>query len=438
MSVVLIKAGQLLLSLSILIVLHEFGHFIAAKIFKTRVEKFYLFFNPWFSIFKFRKGETEYGLGWLPLGGYVKISGMVDESMDTEQMKMPPQPWEFRSKPAWQRMIIMLAGIIMNVLLAIVIYWMLLFLNGEQYLSTTDLKYGISVDSTGEQLGLKNGDQILNIDGRTIQNFATIPASIVTADEITVARNGSIEKLPVSKAAIKSVIGSKEFISVRIPFVVDSVVSGTPAEQAGLQHNDVLLTINNQPALFYNDGKNLLINKGGQLIHLAVLRNHRVVHTSLTLRDDGTMGFFSMNPDRFFPVQTVHYSFLGALPAGVSKAYQTIANYAKQLVVILSPQVGGYKYLGGFITIANVFQPHWDWTLFWGFTGFLSLILAFFNLLPIPALDGGHVLFTLIEMVTRRRPSDKFLEYAQVVGMCILLLLVLYANGNDVVRLFHH
>ncbi|MBA3648139.1 MAG: RIP metalloprotease RseP [Chitinophagales bacterium] len=440
MNEVLIKAGQLILSLSILIVIHEMGHFMAARFFKTRVEKFYLFFNPWFSLFSFKRGETEYGMGWIPLGGYVKISGMIDESMDKEQLNLPPQPWEFRSKPAWQRLIIMLGGITMNVLLGIFIYWMILFFSGEEYIPAANVKYGIVVDSIGIELGLRNGDRIIAIDKEPVENFQKIPGSIIInmARSITVQRNGDQKEIPVSPLMIKKIIDTKsiDFISLRWPFVIKSFASGSVAKNAGLAENDQVIAINGQSTFFYDEVKKMLTANKGHQVDVTVLRNVDTLTRKMLLSSDGLMGVQVAPPTDFMQTKIIHYSLFAALPAGVGKAYETLMNYIKQFALIFSPKVQGYKHLGGFISIGNAFESRWDWLAFWSLTGFLSLALAFMNLLPIPALDGGHVLFTLYEMVTKRKPSEKFLEYAQVAGMILLFALLVFANGNDIVGLF--
>lgn len=437
---ILIKAGQLFLSLSILILLHELGHFMAARFFKTRVEKFYLFFNPWFEIFKFKKGETEYGLGWLPLGGYVKIAGMIDESMDKEAMKLPPQPYEFRSKPAWQRLIIMLGGIIMNVLLGIFIYWMLLFFAGEEYIPTSNLKYGIAVDSIGWEMGFQNGDKIVAVDGKPVENFNRVTATIIIdmAKEVTVDRNGEIVTVPIDQSMIKKAIDNKsvDFISARMPFVIKAFSPNSAAKSAGLEINDEVLAVNNQPARYYDEVRSQLMANKGKEIELTLLRNNDTVSKKMAISEDGLIGVQVAPGSEFMETKVIKYSFLGALPAGINKAWETLTNYVKQFALIFSSKVQGYKHVGGFISIANAFDPSWNWLAFWSFTGFLSIALAFMNLLPIPALDGGHVIFTLYEMVTRRKPNEKFLEYAQVAGMIILLTLMVYANGNDIVGLF--
>ncbi|MCS6917825.1 MAG: RIP metalloprotease RseP [Chitinophagales bacterium] len=441
MNEILIKGGQLLLSLSILIVLHELGHYLTARWFGVRVEKFYLFFNPWFSLFRFRYKGTEYGLGWLPLGGYVKIAGMVDESLDRDQMKRPPQPHEFRSKPPWQRLIIMLGGIIMNVLLGIFIYWMLLLARGEQYLPVANMRYGIAVDSLGAAMGFRDGDRILAIDGQPASSFSTVPARIVIdrARTVTVERQGSTVDIPISDADIARVIDSRDaasFISVRFPFVVEEVLPGGLADRMNLQRNDLVLAVNDLPAFYYHEVRRLLYLSRNQPVSVTILRNGSLVRLEGTLGSDGLLGVRPYFYDRFLKTETKKYNVFSALPAGIRKAWLTVEGYVKQFALIFSPEIQGYKHLGGFISIANAFSPVWDWDAFWSFTGFLSLVLAFMNLLPIPALDGGHVLFTLVEMVSRRKPGEKFLEYAQIAGMVFLLALILYANGNDILRIF--
>lgn len=438
---IIIKATQLFLSLSILILIHEFGHFMAARIFKTRVEKFYLFFNPWFSLFKFKRGETEYGLGWLPLGGYVKIAGMIDESMDKEAMKLPAQPYEFRSKPAWQRLIIMLGGIIMNVFLGIFIYWMLLFFRGEEYIPTANVKYGIAVDSVGWEMGFQNGDKILAVDGQPVENFSRIPSAIILnmAKKVTVERNGQQVDIPIDQSMIKKAIDTKtiDFVSIRMPFVIKAFSPGSAAKDAGMEVNDQVIAINNQPAYYYDEVRKQLFANKGQTVDISFLRSNDTLSKKVKLTSEGMLGVQAALPDEFMQSKVIQYTFLGALPAGIRKAYETLTNYIKQFSLIFSSKVQGYKHVGGFISIANAFEPKWDWISFWSFTGFLSIALAFMNLLPIPALDGGHVLFTLYEMVTRRKPNEKFLEYAQIAGMIILLTLMVYANGSDIVGLFH-
>ncbi len=438
---ILNKAGQLLLALSILIVLHELGHFMAARWFGVRVEKFYLFFNPWFSLFKVRFRGTEYGLGWLPLGGYVKIAGMVDESLDTPALKQPPQPWEFRAQPAWKRLIILLGGIAMNVLLGIFIYWMLLYVHGEQYLPAAQMKYGIAVDSVGAAMGFRDGDRIVAVDGTPVTNFSEVPARIVLerAQSVTVVRNGDSVVIRIDPEHLKMILSSRQatnFISVRFPFVVEEVLPGGVADDIDLQKNDIIVAINQIPVFYYHEVRRALYELRGRPVELTIWRQRQLLKKETVLAQDGLLGVRPYFYDQFLRTETKRFDLLSALPAGMHRAWQTVVSYVQQFALIFSPDIQGYRHLGGFITIANAFSPVWDWGAFWSFTGFLSLVLAFMNLLPIPALDGGHVLFTMVEMISRRKPSEKFLHYAQVMGMAFLIALLLYANGNDIVRLF--
>ncbi|MEW6467803.1 MAG: RIP metalloprotease RseP [Bacteroidota bacterium] len=440
------QALQLLLSLSILIVLHELGHFIPAKLFKTRVEKFYLFFDPWFSLFKIRRGETEYGIGWLPLGGYVKIAGMIDESMDKEQMKKPPEPWEFRSKPAWQRLIIMIGGVTVNLVLGIIIYAMVLFVWGEKYLPAENAKYGIHCDSLALEIGLKNGDHILAVDGQKVDNFDKIAGEMIlnTAPVITVKRGDSVFDLPVPDSFYSKLIAGKNyFIEPRYPCEVDSVVADAPAGKAGLQKGDKIVSLNGQPAAYFQEVASMLKQNKGKEVELTVIRAPKsdqiqqadTLRSKLTVTDKGTLGFYNKSPDKFFQFNTYSYGFFESFPAGIKKGTATIVNYVKQLKVLFTVE-DAHQSLGGFITIAKGYGDEWNWQRFWSFTAFISIVLAIMNILPIPALDGGHVMFLLWEMVTGRKASEKVLEYAQYAGMLLLLALLVYANGNDIARLF--
>jgi regulator of sigma E protease len=437
---ILIKALQLILSLSILVIFHEFGHFIAAKAFGTRVEKFYLFFDPWFSLFKFKKGDTEYGVGWLPLGGYVKISGMIDESMDKEQMKLPPQPWEFRSKSTWQRLIIMLGGVTVNLLLAIGIYILMLNAWGEQYLSTSEVKYGIVVDSLGAQMGLKNGDKILSVDSEKVEDFFKIPGKIILDDAKTVQveRGGQEMDVRIPAGFISKMLKQKsaDFINVRIPFEVAGFGGDSPAKDAGIKEGDRIVGLNGKSTLYYDEFKSAIIQEKGKKVDIALLRNSDTLHVAVNVTAEGMIGVATKGPDAYFKFSEKQYTFLEAIPAGTVKAYKSVGNYLKQLKLLFSPKVKAYESVGGFIAIGNIFPSVWHWESFWGLTAFLSIMLAILNVLPIPALDGGHVMFLLYEMITRRKPSDKFLEYAQIVGMILLLSLLVFANGNDIIKLF--
>lgn len=437
---ILIKTAQLLLSLSILVIVHELGHFIAAKSFKTRVEKFYLFFDPWFSLFKFKKGETEYGIGWLPLGGYVKIAGMIDESMDKEQMKQPAQPWEFRSKPAWQRLIIMLAGVIMNIVLAIGIYIVTLAAWGEQYLPTSEVKYGITVDSLGYDMGLRNGDKILTIDYQKVEDFSKIPSHILLekARTIQVERDGKAVDIRIPEGFLAKIIKkqSADFIGVRIPFEVADFTKSSPAREAGLKTGDKIIGLDSLSTPYFDMFRTEIQRHKNQQVTVVALRGDDTLRIAVKVPEQGLIGVAPKPPAAYFSLSERHYNIIQAIPAGFLKTWKGIDNYWKQLKLIFSKDVKAYESVGGFITIGKIFPSTWDWEAFWALTAFLSIMLAILNVLPIPALDGGHVLFVLVEMITGRKPSDKFLEYAQIVGMSLLFALLIYANGNDILRLF--
>ncbi len=439
--VILIKAAQLILSLSILVILHEFGHFIFAKIFHCRVEKFYLFFDPWFSLFKIQKGETEYGIGWLPLGGYVKISGMIDESMDKEQMKLPPEPWEFRSKPTWQRLLIMIGGVLFNLILALALYAMILFTWGEQYLPNQNVKYGIVVSETGREIGLQNGDKIISVDGKQIENFSKIVPTIVLdgAQTIEVQRDSQKLSFPIKKEIIPKLLTDKNILSLRVPFSCKIVAFAkqSPARDAGFEIGDEILSVDSLKFQFYDQFVDKLADSKEKEINVEVKRNGIVSNRKVFIGNAGIIGIQrSYDLEGVFEYKTIEYSFMEAIPAGISKGYRAVGDYLKQFKLLFSPQTKAYESLGGFIAIGNIFPGVWDWESFWNLTAFLSIILAVMNILPIPALDGGHVLFLLYEIITRRKPSDKFLEYAQIAGMVLLFSLLLYANGNDILKLF--
>jgi regulator of sigma E protease len=434
--VILIKAAQLILSLSILVIIHEFGHFIFSKAFKCRVEKFYLFFDPWFSLFKFKKGDTEYGVGWLPLGGYVKISGMIDESMDKEQMKLPAEPWEFRSKPSWQRLIIMIGGVLFNLILAVILYSAVLFVWGDQYLPTKNLKYGIAVSETGKEMGLRNGDKIISVDGKEVEDFNKIVSVIILngVKTIEVQRNDERVVVPVKDEIIPKLLKEKLLISPRIPYVCKIVGFGkdSPARDAGLAMGDEILALNGSTFKYYDEFADTLATSKGKTISVLVKRGGLEKTVPVKIGTSGLLGIQRENNfEGVFEFKTITYGFLESIPAGVSKGYHAVGNYLKQFKLLFAPETKAYESLGGFMAIGNIFPSIWDWESFWNLTAFLSIILAVMNILPIPALDGGHVMFLLFEIITGRKPSDKFLEYAQIVGMVILFSLLLYANGND-------
>ena len=441
-----LKVAQLLLSLSILVILHEFGHYITAKWFKCRVEKFYLFFDPWFSIFKKKIGDTVYGIGWLPLGGYVKIAGMVDESMDKEALKLPPQPWEFRSKPAWQRLIIMLGGVTVNILLAFVIYAAILMVWGEKKIPASSLKYGISFnDSLFNDLGFKNGDKVLAVDGKPVVEYTDILRKILVVNKnVTLERDGKQMTMDMPVDLIGKLVEKKKLtqgplISPRIPVIVADIEDTSVAYKAGLRVGDLILSVDSVKTQFYDEFFDVMkMQKKGDTINLAVKRNDSLINLTTILINGGKIGFNQPNsPAQYdslgiYKYEVKKYGFFAAIPAGVKRAGKELQFYIDQFKKILSPETGAYKGVGGFKAMGSVFSgTEWDWEHFWTITAFFSIILAFMNLLPIPALDGGHVLFTLGEMITGRKPNEKFLEYAQIFGMVILLALMLYANGND-------
>jgi regulator of sigma E protease len=438
---VFVKIAQFFLSLSILVILHELGHFIFAKIFNTRVEKFYLFFNPWFSLFKVKRGETEYGMGWLPLGGYVKISGMIDESMDREQMKKPPEPYEFRSKPAWQRLLIMLGGVMVNFLLALVIYVMVLYVWGEEYLPVENVKYGILVDSVGNEMGLQTGDYIVSVDNEKIDNFLHIIPDIVLNERktIQVERDGELLSLNIPSRVIPDLIKGRGDILPRFPFhpfVINGYTSNSPAKAAGVEVGDTLVSVDGLEFIYYDTFQEYLANKDRDSTVTLLLKRDGSLHELTVGFNEENMIGIQRDLSNIFEFKHLKYGFMESIPAGIKKGFKTLSDYLKQFRLIFSPGTKAYESVGGFITIGNIFPGTWDWQSFWTMTAFLSIILAFMNILPIPALDGGHVMFLLYEVVTGRKPGDKFLEYAQITGMIILLALLIFANGNDIIKLF--
>lgn len=442
---ILIMAGQLMLSLSILIVLHEMGHFIPARMFGTRVEKFYLFFDPWFSLLKKKVGDTEYGIGWLPLGGYVKISGMIDESFDREQMEQEPQPWEFRSKPAWQRLIIMLGGVTVNFILGFLLYGMVLFIWGEEYLPNKNVEFGIHADSLGVELGLQDGDQIVSIGDKAFEQFneREIIREVVinSASSLTVQRAGQEVKLPIDEKYI-GILSShenkdKRLFWARVPFVAGEIMKDSPAEKSGLKIEDKIIALNDTPTPYFNEFATKANQMKSQAIAVKVLRNERdTVTLNMTTTEEGRIGVVPYGATYFFDTEKLEYTFAEAMPAGVAKGWDFLSDQIKAFGQIFRSKIKASESLGGFASIGKMFGNEWNWERFWTMTAILSLILAFMNLLPIPALDGGHVVFLLYEVVSGRKPSDKFLEYATMAGFVIVIGLVLYANGLDILRIF--
>ena len=486
---ILIKIIQFILALTLLVIVHEFGHFITAKIFKTRVEKFYIFFNPRFSIFRCKKvhgkwrfaffsknvpdrfithehidpvtnkksytyepidlttlpeddwrteeENTEFGLGWVPLGGYCSIAGMIDESMNLGQMQQEPQPWEFRSKPAWQRLIVMIGGVVMNVILAYFVYTGLLISQGEEYLPTSEVnRYGIVTDSLGRELGFLDGDKIISIDGKHVERFYDITMEILleNPEYVEVERNGKIVNIALPKDATEKLVKHQsQFISFRMPFVIGDFVAGSAAKEAGMQKGDIILSVEDINTPYYNVFTEEIKQFAGQNANIGILRGTDTLNFDVKLTNDAKLGVYAQN---ILEHKTQEYSFAEAIPQGFKKTGKELSDYWKQLKVVFNPQNKAYESLGGFITIGSIFPDTFNWIQFWRLTAFLSIILAVMNILPIPALDGGHVLFLLYEIITRRKPSDKFMEIAQSVGLIILLGLLIVANGNDIIRLF--
>lgn len=441
---IVIKLGQFLLSLSLLIVLHELGHFIPAKLFKTRVEKFYLFFDVKYSLFKKKIGDTEYGIGWLPLGGYVKISGMIDESMDKEQMALPPQPWEFRSKPAWQRLIIMLGGVTVNFILAFIIYIGMTFAYGELYISNSDLKDGVWITNPViEKSGIKTGDKIISVDGVKADRFHELNEKILLGKEIVVERNGSEQKIVLPVDFINQLMTGKKIsvVELRLPFIVSGIEDKSPNKSI-VQEKDIITNFNGVPVQYADQIVNAVNDLKGKTIPAIVKRDGKEIAVSIIVNDSSKMGiqyaarlpYDNIEKLGLYPIRKQSYGFLASFPVGIEKGKNQLVGYGKQLQMIFNPSTGAYKGVGGFKAIFDIFPASWSWEAFWSITALLSIMLGVMNLLPIPALDGGHVMFLLYEIISRKKPSDKFMENAQMVGFVLLISLLLFANGNDIYK----
>ena len=434
-----IKAAQLILSLSILVIIHECGHFFFARFFKVRVEKFYLFFNPWFSLFKFkpRNSETEYGIGWLPFGGYVKIAGMLDESFDKEALAQPPKPWEFRVKPAWQRLLIMVGGVLMNFILAFFIYSMMVFAFGEANLPMKNVKMGYAFNEATLRAGFQNGDIPLTAD-KVILDYMDVKTKMAIAEAkvATVLRNGEIINISLPADFKKILFESEENFVERFPFVVKEVTNGAPANNAGLIIGDSIVGVNENLNLSTYEIQKLLAENKEKEIILNVYRNNQLLTLPIIPNEFGKIGVVLKyrSASEIYETIQIHYNFFTSFPAGIRIGVNTIKMYLGQFKYLFSKE--GAQSLGGFGAIGNLFPATWDWSEFWFMTAFLSIILAVMNLLPIPVLDGGHVMFLMYEVITRRKPNEKFMEYAQIGGMVFIIALLLYANGNDVFRLF--
>lgn len=450
MSVILIKVIQFFVSLSLLVMIHEFGHYIAARIFKIRVEKFYIFFNPWFTLYKKKIGETEYGVGWLPLGGYVSLAGMIDESMNTEQMKLPPQPWEFRTKPAWQRLIVMVAGVFMNVVLAMIIYSGMLFTWGESYLHNDSAVHGYAFSDAGKALGFKDRDRILSIDGEKIGDAQEIGYNLLIADEdrtVELVRDRDTIRMDIPLAKLVAMRESGNYKGMYSPIVSPLIVEKPTfdsAVEAGYQRGDQIVAVGDKRLYSGELIRTELMEHKGKSVDITVLRYQAdslgkmaatevVIPTAID--DKGRIGVELQSVEDVKPTHK-EYGFFESIPAGIKMAGQEIASYWEQLKMIVNPDTKLYKEVGGFLSIGGVFPDTWDWYSFWRITALISIMLAVMNLLPIPGLDGGHALFTLWELITRRKPSDKFMEIMQWIGLFILFALLIYANGNDIIKLF--
>lgn len=441
---IVIKLSQFLLSLSLLIILHELGHFIPAKLFKTRVEKFYLFFDVKYSLLKKKIGETEYGVGWLPLGGYVKISGMIDESMDKEQMALPPQPWEFRSKPAWQRLIIMLGGVTVNFILAFVIYIGMTFFYGDYYISNSEVKDGIWVSNpVVENAGIKTGDKIIAVDGHKIDRFNEINEKILLGKQVTIERNGQTQDVNLPVDFIDKLMEGKKvsIAELRLPFVVSEVDAASLNKNA-VQSKDIVKSFNGKDVKYADEVLAMVDGLKGQSVPAVVIRDGKDVPVTFKVNNEGKLGILyaarmpydNLQKLGLYKISEESYGFFESFPIGIQKGKDQLVGYGKQLKAIFNPNTGAYKGVGGFKAIFDIFPKTWSWEVFWNITALLSIMLGVMNLLPIPALDGGHVMFLLYEMITRRKPSDKFMEHAQMVGFVLLIGLLLFANGNDIYK----
>ena len=443
---ILIKLLQFVLSLSLIIVLHEFGHYIPAKLFKTRVEKFYLFFDIKFSLFKKKIGETVYGIGWLPLGGYIKIAGMIDESMDVEQMAKDPEPWEFRSKPGWQRLIIMLGGVIVNFILALIIFIGMAYNYGTTEIPLNSINDGFLITNPiFTEIGFKTGDNIIAVDGKEIDSYADLRKSIIAADTYTVDRYGEFIdiNMPIDFLGQLSSSDNETTFELRHPFIIQSVQENSLNKNYDLQQGDMITSINGKEIKFIDQSIPILKKNRNQTIDVEILRNKVIYNKVLNVDVNGLLGVISgatmldMTELGYFEIVNKSYSFSQSLIKGSENFISFFNSYLDQIAAIFNPSTGAYKGLGGFLAIGNIFPGYWDWQSFWGMTAFLSIMLGILNVLPIPLLDGGHAMFLIYEMVTGHKPSDKFMEYFSVLGLVLLLTLVLYANGNDIYKLFN-
>lgn len=459
--IILLKVIQVILALSLLVIIHEFGHYSFAKLFKTRVEKFYLFFNPRISLVKLKrfdgkihvkffspnddtewaghKDHTEYGIGWLPLGGYCKIAGMIDESMDKEALKLPPQPYEFRTKKAWQRFFIMFGGVFFNFILAAILYGSILHHWGEEYLRNEDAVYGIAVNDLSYEIGFRNGDRVLAFDGVPTEDFSQLQVDLVRsqASTATVLRGNDTLTITIDQAYIPAMLNNPGMFSPAFPFVVDGFTENSPNAESGLETGDRFRSVEGEEMFLVPDIREALAQHKGEDITASVERGEASVDVSLKVDTAGMIGvMLDGDPKHFFTVTTNKYSLLESIPAGISKTFHAISNYVKELGLIFSPKTEAYKSVGSFIAIGRIFPDSWDWYRFWNLCAFLSIMLGVLNLLPIPALDGGHIMFLIVEMLTGRKASERTLEIAENIGIILLLALMVLAFGNDIRSLF--
>ena len=443
---ILIKVSQFILSLSLIIVLHEFGHYWPARYFKIKVEKFYLFFDVNFSLFKKKIGETEWGIGWLPLGGYVKIAGMIDESMDKEQMAKPPKSWEFRSKPSWQRLIIMLGGVTVNFIMAIIIYIGLAYSYGSSSISLDSIDDGFVITNPIlTEAGFRTGDKIITVDGQTLETYSDLRKSIIGSTNYQVERDGNIVEIQLPVDFLGKLSSSEDMstFEFRRPFIIQSVSDESLNKDYDIRQGDRIVSVNGQEIKFADQLDPLLQQNSNQTIEVELIRDTFRIKKTLNVDEDGKLGIMygatvqNMVDLGLMKVSINSYSFLESIVAGTNRFISFTGFYIEQFIAIFNPSTGAYKGLGGFISIGNIFPSTWDWQSFWNTTAFLSIMLGVLNLLPIPALDGGHAMFLVYEMVSGRKPSDKFMETVQVIGFIILLALVIFANGNDIYKLFN-
>lgn len=436
----IIKILQLILSLSLIVVVHEFGHYFFARIFKIRVEKFYLFFPPAIFKFKPKKSDTEFGIGSIPLGGFCKISGMIDESMDKESLAQPPQPWELRSRPAWQKFFVFIGGVLMNVISAIIIYIGILFTWGEQYIKTSDAAYGIQTNELSNEIGFRDGDKLLAFDSEPVpENFADLQIQLVRnqVQNAVVLRDGDTIDISIDQDYLPAMLNTPGMFMLRTPIAVGSLPDTSINAGSGLLPGDKLLTVAGDRASFFKDLQNVLGKHKGETVPLTVMRGEDTLTFPVKVGDDGKIGILLQADISGIQVTERDYSLIQAIPAGFKQTFSSIGGYVKELGLIFSPKTEAYKSVGSFITIGSIFPSVWNWQIFWNITALLCIMLAVLNILPIPALDGGHLLFCIYEMITGKKPSDRFMEVAQMIGMFILLLLMILAFGNDIIRLFN-